>query len=761
LTDTMGSLKRALIGRPRATRELGHQLLPKWMALPVFSSDPLSSVSYATEEMMIVLAIAGTSAFGLVSPLSLAVGLLLAIVISSYRQTVRAYPRGGGAYRVATDNLGRLPGLTAAAALLIDYTLTVSVSIAAGVAAITAAVTDLAPYRVGLAIGFVLLVAFANLRGVKESGALFAIPCYLFVTTIFALIITGIVRCAAGCPEVPFGLMPAGAEHGLTLFLVLRAFASGSTALTGVEAISDGVPAFRYPQSRNAATTLGVMGLIAVSMFLGISFLATHIPGIVAFEGNTRTVNSQIAAAVFGAGSMGFYLVQVVTALILILAANTAYADFPRLSYFLAADRFLPRQFLARGDRLAFSNGILVLTSLAILLLVIFQADVNRLIQLYVVGVFTSFTLSQTGMVRHWLQTRTRGWQRSAIVNGIGAFTTGVVLVVVAITKFSRGAWIVLVAIPLVVFMMHRINRHYRQVSLELHAGLDEPEGPRPNHVVILEDRVDAATAAAVSYAQGIGAASVHAVAAPGTGPELVDQWRDLAPDVPVEPARSDGHSNSVVEAFWNAARDHAQRHPTSFTTAIVPETRSRSWLDLFRAHGRAQRVKARLVTEGAVAVTNVVAGGDGSHPYHLCDPVEHHVVVLVAGVNKASNRALAYARSLQATSLRALFISLESEHSSRVLSEWDDWGMDVPLELVDSPFRSIADTIREYVRGFEPDGQRTIVTCILPEFILEHWWHYPLHNQTALLIKSTLLFERGVVTTSISYPITGQIEDL
>jgi amino acid transporter len=752
MADPVGIVKRALIGRPRASRELKHQLLPKWMALPVFSSDPLSSVAYATEEMMKALAFAGVAAYAYVPSLSLAVAALLAIVVISYRQTVRAYPHGGGAYIVAHENLGKIPGLTAASSLLIDYTLTVSVSIAAGVAAITSAAQVLLPYEVSISIIFVLLVMFANLRGTKEAGATFAIPTYTFVVTILVMIFTGLVRCLGGCPSVPFPAEVVTAETAVTGLLLLRAFAQGSTALTGVEAISDGVPAFRYPQSRNAAMTLGVMGILAISMFLGISYLATHIPGVFAFEGSTRTVTSQIAAAVFGNNTVGFFLVQIVTAAILILAANTAYADFPRLSSVLAKDRFLPRQFLARGDRLVFSNGILVLTALSVLLIIMFNADVGRLIELYVIGVFTSFTLSQGGMIRHWLKTREQNWQRSVIVNGIGASITGIVLIIQIYTKFTRGAWLVITAVPLIVFMMHRINRHYSLVSLQLRTDLAEPEPTRSNRVLILEDRVDAATAAALSYALGIGATSIKGIGIPGVDANLRDRWRSLAPDIPLELLEPSG--NNAVEAFASRARLYADRHPSRFTTAIVPETRAPSFADLFRLHGRAQRLKARLVSERGIVVTNVVSPAlDG--PYQIMEPIEHHVVVLVAGVHKATYRALAYAQSLQATSLRGLHVNLETENSSRILYEWEDWGIDVPLELVDSPFRSIQDTIRDYVRSFKPDGRHVVVTCILPEFVLEHWWHRPLHNQTALIIKITLLFEPGVVTTSVPYPLS------
>ena len=741
----LSTLKRVVIGRPRASRELKHQLLPKWMALPVFSSDPLSSVAYATEEMMLVLALAGAAAFSLVLPLAFGVAALLTIVIISYRQTVRAYPRGGGAYIVSRTNLGDVPGLTAASALLIDYTLTVSVSIAAGVAAITSAVPGLAGLRLEIALAFVLLVTVANLRGVKEAGALFALPTYTFVATMFVLIITGLLQCVGGCPAAPFS-GEIEVEAGLSLFLILRAFSSGSTALTGVEAISDGVLAFRYPQSRNAATTLGVMGIMAVTMFLGISFLATHVENVVAFEGMERTVNAQIALAVFGDGP-GFFMVQFVTAAILILAANTAYADFPRLSWFLARDRFLPRQFLARGDRLVFSNGIVVLAVMAGLLLIAFNAEVSRLIQLYVVGVFTSFTLSQSGMVRHWWRTRTAGWQRSALVNGIGATTTGVVLVIVSVTKFSRGAWIVIVAIPLLVVLMQRIHRHYGDVSLELRSDVAEPAASRPNHMVLVLDRIDESVSRALSYARAVNPASLSAVAVPAPGTDLTEAWQRLAPGVALQqlgPSNDRHADDNIIEALAAAS----DRHPESTTTAMVCETLSESMVEVLRRHRLALRVKAGLVGQGLV-VTNVVAP-EGGEPSAVEEPIEHHVVVLVSGVNKATMRALAYAEGLGGTTLRALTVNLETEQADAMLHAWDDWGVRVPLELVDSPFRALGESIRDYVRDLRPDGRRTVVTCVLPEFVLPRLRYRPLHNQTALIIKGALLFERGVVVTSV-----------
>ena len=745
----LSMLKRVVVGRPRASRELRHQLLPKWMALPVFSSDPLSSVAYATEEMMLVLALAGAAAFGFVPLLSAGVAALLVIVVLSYRQTVRAYPQGGGAYIVARQNLGDVPGLTAASALLIDYTLTVAVSIAAGVAAITSAVTDLRPHRLWLAIVLVLLVTLANLRGVKEAGTLFALPTYTFVVTMYALIVAGLVRCLDACPAAPLtGAVEA--ETGLTLFLILRAFSSGATALTGVEAISNGVQAFRYPQSRNAATTLAFMGGMAVTLFLGISWLATHIENVVAFEGMPLTVNAQIALAVFGRGP-GFFMVQAVTAGILILAANTAYADFPRLSWFLAGDRFLPRHFLARGDRLAFSNGILLLATLAILLLVAFDAEVSRLIQLYVVGVFTSFTLSQAGMVRHWLRTRERHWRRSALVNGLGATATGVVLVVVALTKFTHGAWIVLVTIPLVVTLMAAVHRHYDEVSLQLRTGASAAEPSRPTRMIVLLDRVDESVARALSYARAVNPHSLSALAVPEPGAAVERDWRVLARDVPLR-LLVPSNDRRAADAIFTAVTAERDAHPESFTTAVVAETLSHNMLEVAQRHRLAVRIKAGLVRRGVV-VTNVV-GPELPGPYEVQEPVEHHVIVLVSAVHRATMRALSYAAGLHGTTLRALSVSLETEGSGEILREWEEWGVDMPLELVDSPFRSLSESVVAYVRDFAPDGRRTVVTCVVPEFVLPRLVHRPLHNQTALLIKGALLFERGVVVTSVPYAL-------
>ncbi len=754
---TFDGLKRLLVGRPRASGELRHQLLPKWMALPVFSSDTLSSTAYATQELMLILAVAGTAAYVNIMPLAVAVATLLIVVVISYRQTVRAYPQGGGAYRVSRENLGDAAGLTAASALLVDYTLTVAVSIAAGVAAIIAAAPALANTRVWMALAFVVAVTIANLRGVKEAGLLFAVPTYLFIVTMFGLIGWGLIQCVGGCPQAPSAGTEVEPEQVLGLFLLLQAFSSGATALTGVEAVSDGVSAFRYPQSRNAAVTLAIMAAIAASMFLGISFLASA-TNVVATEETvqTTTVNADIALAIFGEGP-GFYLVQFVTAAILILAANTAYADFPRLASFLAQDRYLPRQFVSRGDRLVFSNGILLLAAGACLLLLVFRANLNSLIQLYVVGVFTSFTLSQAGMVLHHRKVREPNWQRGMIISGIGAVTTAVVLVIVAITKFVGGAWIVIVAIPVLVFLMSRIATHYQEVSVQLRAGLLEEERLRPQRIYLVIDRIDDAAARGLSYAQGVAAASIEALAVPVVD-GVEEGWRRLAPDVPLRVVAPKG-SRDMVERLAEILVAEEDRHPQAFTTAVICEELSRNWFEQLLEHRLDLRIKTALLGQ-EVVVTDVTSPNGSEQTLAVEEPVEHHVVVLVSAVHKATMRALAFSRGLQPTSLRALCVNLGTDDSTRILQDWEDWDVRVPLEVVDSPFRSITDTVLDYVRDFRPDGRRVVVTCVLPDFRLPHWYQQPLHNQTALLIKGRLLFERGVVTTSVPYLIPDEPED-
>ncbi len=605
-------LKRVLVGRPKPTAAIPHERLGIPAALAVFSSDGLSSVAYATEEILFVLVVGGSAAASLSLPVGLAIVILVIIVAASYSQTIHAYPSGGGSYIVSKENLGVHTGLVAAAALLIDYVLTVAVSVAAGVAAITSAFPHLHGYEVSLSLIAVWVIATVNLRGVRESGAVFSVPTYGFIGAIFLLLGVGLVRVLQGDwhpPTHPLAGFGWGGDLGslvgsVGMFQVLRAFASGCTALTGIEAISNGVQAFRPPEADNAIKAMRLERTLLYTMFAGITLLAF---GFQTWPKEDETVLSQIAREVFGGGFF-YYTVQATTSMILLLAANTAYADFPRLSSFLARDGFMPRQMANRGDRLVFSNGVLVLVSLASILLIVFRGSTHLLIPLYVVGVFVAFTLSQAGMVVHWLTLREGRWIHAAFLNGVGAFLTAVVLVVVSVTKFMHGAWIVIVLIPIIVLGFLRVRHHYDVVARRL--------------------------------------------------------------------------------SLEGAARPRIGKNP---------------------------------------------------------------VVVLVAGIHKGVVEALEYAKSIS-PNVTALTVDLDPTETARLRLRWAEWAPDVPLVVLESPYRSIIQPLLEYIDRMERQGEGRYLTVVLPEFIPSHWWEHFLHNQTALLIKAALLFKPGKVTVSVPY---------
>jgi len=602
------ALKRVVVGSPIPTSLAKHERLSRATGLAIFASDALSSVAYASEEIFLALVLAGTAALATSVPIALGIAVLIGIVVTSFRQSILAYPQGGGAYVVTRENLGRSPSLVAGAALLIDYVLTVAVSVAAGIAAVTSAFPGLYPYRVGLGVLGLALITVGNLRGVRESGRLFALPTYLFIASYALLIGWGTIQWLIGSPAAPAPPVPGTQE--LTLFLALRAFASGCAALTGIEAVSDGVPAFRPPEAHNARAVLAVLGGILIALFLGITFLA-HAYGLAPVVG--ETINSQLARRVFG-GTPLYFLVQAATTLILVLAANTSFADFPRLAYFLARDRFLPRQFTSRGDRLAYSNGILILALLSALLLVVFAADTHALIPLYAVGVFLSFTLKQAGMVRYWLRKRGAGWPFRALVNGTGAATTGVVLVIIAATKFTHGAWMVIALIPGLVWIFLAIHRHYEDVALQL--------------------SVDG-----------------------------------LRPDPPPAP------------------------------------------------------------------------------------PI---VLVLVGDVHRGVLAALRYARALSPAA-RAIYVEMDPDHTRRLEDRWATWGSGTPLVVLRSPYRSVVGALLQYLDHLQQQAPDQLVTIILPEFVPARFWQHLLHNQTALLIKGSLLFRQGVIVTNVPYHLKGR----
>jgi amino acid transporter len=636
-------IKRLLIGRALRSDRLGETLLPKRIALPVFASDALSSVAYAPDEIFLTLSIAGLAAYSFSWKIGLVVVAVMLTVVASYRQNVHAYPSGGGDYEVANVNLGPRFGLTVAAALLVDYVLTVAVSISSGVQNAASALGFIDGHEAFIGVGLVLLLMAINLRGVKESGAAFAIPTYGFMIAILGMTVYGLARYAFGdLPDAESAGLTIAPEHGFeegftglgAAFLLLRTFSSGCAALTGVEAISNGVPAFKKPKSKNAATTLLLMGTIAVTMLMGIITLGrlTHLrfaeePATQLLNGGVpvgkgyeqQTVIAQLARAVYDGFPPAFYLTVAFTGVILILAANTAFNGFPVLGSILARDGYLPRQLHTRGDRLAYSNGIVLLALFAMMLIVAFNAEVTKLIQLYIVGVFISFTLSQTGMVRHWtrlLRTETdahaRGrMMRARAINAFGLVMTATVLVIVLITKFTRGAYIAIIAMAVLYLLMRGIKGHYDRVRLEL-----------------------------------------------------------------------------------------------------APEDEM------------------------------------------LAQPSRNHAIVLVSKIHSPTLRALAYARATRPHDLTALTVSVDAEDARALQEEWDRRGLPVPLTIIDSPYREITRPILDYVRNIRLQSPRDVVTVFIPEYVVGHWWEQLLHNQSALRLKGRLLFQPGVMVTSVPYQL-------
>jgi len=675
--------RRLVFGKPFPTQHAHHTRLPNSLALPIFASDALSSVSYATEEILLVLATVAVShqVLQVSWPIALAIALLLGIVATSYRQTIHAYPQGGGAYRVSRENLGLGAGLVAAASLLIDYVLTVAVSISAGVAAITSAAPYLQRYTVWLAVAFILFIAVANLRGAKESGLLFAIPTYLFIATITTMIVVGIVRMALGHqltpPQPPEGSWARGAET-LTFFLVLRAFSSGCTALTGIEAVTDGVPAFRPPEAKNAARVLAILGVILISMFVGITYLAHQlhvIPFPADMEGphaHRQTVVSQIAYAVFGGGWF-YFVIQGATAMILILAANTAYVDFPRLSMFLAEDRLLPRQFANVGDRLVFSNGIIGVTILSILTVVAFGASAHHLIPLYALGVFLSFTLSQSGMVVRWLRLRPHGWQLNAGINALGAAATFVVLIIIAVTKFmagdpiqffplttSLGLWLVGTAMGFVLISMYHRWMGKWFLGLAIAGFL---------------------AAWPLLHFQPLAMVEVH-----------LGAWLVMV---------------AIPTVVWMC----------------------------FRVNAHYKAVADHLTMDRYVGVPDF----------------KHTVLLVVSGLHRGIMPAVKYARSM-GDDVRAVYVEIDPPKTATLLDRWHHWVPDVPLVVLESPYRSLVEPLLAYIDDVEKERDDDIITVVIPEFVTEKWWTKLLHGQNGLLLQWALRYRRGVVVTNIRY---------
>ena len=602
------SLKRFLLGKPIPSHLAHHERLSRLLHFAVLSSDPLSSVAYATDFILTTLVLAGASALWYAIPISLVIGSLLATVAFSYRQTIYAYPNGGGAYIVAKENIGPNAGLIAASSLLVDYTLTVSVSISAGVLAITSAFPNLDVYRVEMCLGFLVVLMLGNLRGIRESGNIFAAPTYFFIASMFMLLGAGFYQYLTGTYVPVDAPLPSSAgSAALGTFLLLTAFANGCTAMTGVEAISNGVPAIKRPESQNAATTLVLMAIIAITMFISTTVLA-HAFRVMPTA--TESGVSQLARAIFGGGTVGYYALQIATTLILVLAANTAYADFPRLSSIVARDGYLPRQFMNQGDRLAFSNGIIVLSIFAGILIVAFRGDTQSLLPLYMIGVFVSFTLSQAGMVIHWRTLKTPGWRTSAAINGFGALVTGIVLIIVAVTKTLEGAWIVLILIPTIILAFRATRTHYDHVASQLTLRGYAPHRRLHNTVLVPVGGLTRAVVEALRYGESL-SDDVRAiyVDVDSSSTEKIKlewhMWGGRAQLVILEsPYRS------LMEPLLEYIEAVEREHPEEYVTVILPEFVPAKWWQHLLHNQRALLIKGALLFRPNTVVTSV--------PFHL-----------------------------------------------------------------------------------------------------------------------------------------------
>jgi len=607
-TSPAFSLKRLLVGKPIPSSMAHHERLSRVTGLAVLSSDALSSVAYATDFILTTLVVAGVGAFTHAIPISLVIAALLAVVAFSYRQTIHAYPTGGGAYIVAKENIGDNAGLIAAASLLVDYTLTVSVSISAGVLAVTSAFPKLDVFRVEMCLGALAILMLGNLRGIRESGRIFAVPTYFFVVSIAVLLACGAYKyLTGGIVPVQATLPPGAGSSKLTIFLLLTAFANGCTAMTGVEAVSNGVPAFRPPESKNASATLVAMAAIAIVMFIGITVLA-HAYGVVPTPAESGV--SQLGRAIFGTNII-YYLLQAATMFILVLAANTAYADFPRLASIVARDRYLPRQFMNQGDRLAFSNGILVLSVFAAILIIAFRGDTQRLLPLYMIGVFISFTLSQAGMVIHWRKTREPGWKTSAFINGFGAVVTGIVLVIVAVTKTLEGAWIVLLLIPVIVLLFKETRTHYDHVARQLTLRGYTPAHPRAHNIVVMPiGGMQRAVVEALRYAETLSddVRAVYVDIDPRATEQIKKDWVTWGGKVQLVVLQSP--YRSVMEPLLDYIDAVEKERQNDYISVILPEFVPARWWQHLLHNQSALLIKGALLFRPNLVVTSV--------PFHL-----------------------------------------------------------------------------------------------------------------------------------------------
>jgi amino acid transporter len=767
-------MKRAVLGPALATAELAHERLGKVAALAIFSSDALSSVAYATEEMLKTLFIAGASAvaFSLIVPLSGAIVAVLAILVFSYRQTIKAYPSAGGAYIVTKDNFGLIPAQVAGVALLTDYVLTVAVSVSAGIAALIALVPATSPYRVGMAVVAIALIAYGNLRGVRESGKIFSAPTYVFIGCIASLLVVGVIRTLTGSLDVPQQQVTAegaglGFLAGVPLFIALHALASGSTAMTGVEAISNGVPAFKPVEWKHARQTLVTLGLLLGTMFLGISYLAAKLQIAPDFSGKS-TVVADIGKAVYGTSALGhaaFALLQIATLLILVLAANTAYADFPRLANFHAGDDFLPRQFTTRGHRLVFSNGILALSGAAIGLVIAFGADVTRLIPFYAIGVFTSFTLSQAGMAKRHLRLREPGWRMGLLMNGAGAIATAIVLVIVARTKFIEGAWAILILVPLLVWLLVRMNKQYEREKRELERDLAAytPPANRPPLALLLVDDLDPKTVHALQYTRTIRCErtiAVHLEEDPARTRALLESWNVAGlGEIPLRIVRGTGEDvtrlGGLLAAYEREDRD---------VIVIVPVAHSQTTFERASDRRAGARLNRALLSYPNVRVTLVRDHPDGVHPLQrdaagrptvrLEARGVHEVIVLVDKLDRATLQAISYGLELGATTVRAVHAASDPDRARVLALRWAELQAPVPLDVIECWDRDVPRALERYVVAMA--SPTTEVTAVMPRRDYPRLRQRLLHDRTSKKIQRALGQYAHVDVADIPYFLTG-----
>jgi len=760
--------KRLLLGKPLATARLEHERLSKTIAMAVFSSDNMSSVAYATEEILRVLVPAvGLAAFSLVLPLSGVIVLVEVILIFSYRQTIKAYPTAGGAYIVTKDNLGLLPAQLAGVALLVDYVLTVSVSTAAGVQAISSVVPLSVLMRIILSLLFIWLIAYGNLLGVRESGRIFAAPTYLFIGSLFLTcglgmfdVLTGHLKPFSISHQVQAGGLTPGVG-AVTLFVVLRAFASGGAAVTGVEAISNGVPAFRKPEWRNAQITLMWMGATLGTSFLAVSYLA-HRLHVLPVADESKSVLAQIGQAVYGQGAAGhllFLILQLSTTLILVLAANTSFADFPRLASFHAGDAFMPRQLTKRGHKLVFSSGIVALAGAASLIIVLFRASVSSMIPLYALGVFTSFTLSQSGMAKRHLRLREKGWKTGLFLNGLGAFSTLVVTVIIAIVKFDKGAWMIVVFVPVLVFLLVRVNRIYEAEEEDLLEGLGKIDRPpaKRHLAVVLVDKCDEKTFHAVQYALTINPQqliSVHLAPGDEAGrDDLVRKWSEAGLPGALRVIRCGQRSRGECLDAWikEMARGDVQ------ITVIVPGPARLSFWQRARQGASWAALLRPLRDHPNVSI--VIVREHGGHGHELrsgrvrISPRPRHVaVILVDRLDRSILKAIRYARSIQALDIRALHAGVDPKKAQELAEQWSEIGhiLGVPLDIAECFDRDIGRTVGQYIEAIEASDAE--ITVVIPRREYPRVVQRFLHDRTSRSITRRLAAEPHVDVVIVPY---------